>query len=77
MKNINKLNKTRKLTTALYAACAVLLGLDFFMPKHGYLPLENIPGVYAAIAIVACVGIVLAARYVLSMITRKNEDYYG
>ncbi len=60
----------------LYAVCALLFILGFFVPVHGDHYWENVPGFYAAYGLVACIVLVLAAKYILRRLVKRKEDYY-
>jgi hypothetical protein len=60
----------------LFGGCLVLLIINFFVPKHSHFSCEEWSGFYAAYGFVACVGLVLASKYVLRKIVKRSEDYY-
>ncbi len=64
-----------RLVWTLYAICALLLGIDVFVHKHGPFAIEHLFGFYGVFGFVACVGLVLAAR-ALRVILMRPEDYY-
>lgn len=71
----------RRILTGLYAGCAffLLLDLGFFLfgfDKHPYLRWEKWPGFYGVFAFVACVLLVLVARFLLRPLVMRREDYY-
>jgi len=53
-----------------------LLIIDFFIYKHPIFPWEGWPEFYGTFGFVACVGLVLAAKYILRPIMKRREDYY-
>lgn len=59
----------------LYAACAGLLIVDFFYHKHGHFDFEQWFGFYAWFGFIACIIVVLSAKFLRILIKRK-EDYY-
>ncbi|MCK4911779.1 MAG: hypothetical protein KAR83_09055 [Thermodesulfovibrionales bacterium] len=72
----DKPENVRNLLRALYAVCALLIVIDFFIPKHGYILFENAPQFFAAYGLVAYITIVFTAKYILRSIAKRKEDYY-
>lgn len=71
----------RKLLRALFGACAFVVLVDLFFrvtgfDKHPYFKWEQWPGFYAVYGFVACVMLVLVAKYVLRPLVMRGEDYY-
>ncbi len=66
----------KKLLTIFFAILVVLLVLDLFIHKHAYFPWEDWPEFYAMYGFVACVCLVLVAKYVLRPLVKREEDYY-
>ena len=64
-----------RIVRALYLICALLLVVDFFVPKHGPFAIEHVFGFYAWFGALACVGLVLTAK-VLRRVLMRPEDYY-
>ncbi len=60
----------------LFGGCLVLIIINFFVHKHGHFSWEEWSGFYAAYGFVACVGLVLAAKFILRKIVKRGEDYY-
>jgi hypothetical protein len=60
----------------LFASLILLLALEPFVEKHPYFSWENWPGFYAIFGFVACVLLVLAAKYILRPLVKRDEDYY-
>lgn len=65
----------RWLVRGLVAACAVLLGLDLVLHRHGEHPWEGMPGFYPLYGFAACVLLVLVAKELRKLLGR-GEDYY-
>ncbi|MCP4671618.1 MAG: hypothetical protein GY857_09955 [Desulfobacula sp.] len=59
-----------------FGICIVLFGVDFVVHKHAHLPWEKWPGFYAIYGFVACVILVLIAKYVLRPLVKREENYY-
>ena len=64
-----------KIVYALYALCVFLLVIDPFVHKHGPFAIIYIWGFYAFYGFIACVGLVIAAKW-LRVIVMRPEDYY-
>jgi hypothetical protein len=65
----------KRLLRALYACCAVLFGLDFFLHRHVVHPWENAPAFYAVYGFVACVILVLVAKEMRKLLMRPDDFY--
>lgn len=73
----------KRLIRVFFVACAVLLAIDLVHHRHGSfeeseaeLAAEGIFGFYGLFGFVACVLLVLAAKYVLRKAVMRSEDYY-
>ncbi|MGI9421796.1 MAG: hypothetical protein ACR2PA_01225, partial [Hyphomicrobiaceae bacterium] len=64
-----------RIVFGLYGLCALLIVIDPFVHKHGPFAIEHFWGFYAFYGFVACVGLVLAAKW-LRTILMRSEDYY-
>lgn len=64
-----------KLRRYFYLFLVVLLGLDFFVHKHGHFSWETAPFFYAVYGFVACVSLIFVAK-LLRFIVKRKEDYY-
>lgn len=64
-----------RLVYGLYAVCAVLLLIDFLVPKHGPFAIEHWFGFYGWYGFFACVALVLVAKGLREILIRP-EDYY-
>ncbi len=60
----------------LFGSLILLLALEPFVEKHSYFPWEEWPGFYAIFGFVSCVLLVLAAKYILRPLVKRDEDYY-
>jgi drug/metabolite transporter (DMT)-like permease len=65
-----------RLLGCFFASLAVLLIIDLFIHKHPHFPWEGWLEFYAVYGFVACVALVLAAKYVLRPLVKRREDYY-
>ncbi|MGA8261610.1 MAG: hypothetical protein WB783_15470 [Arenicellales bacterium] len=64
-----------KLVYALYAACAVLLGLDLVYDKHVHYAFEHWLGFYAWYGFGSYVGLIFVAK-AFRRLVRRDEGYY-
>ncbi len=65
----------RKILGWFYAACVVFLGLDLFIHRHVTHPWENLLFFYCVFGFVACVILVVVAKWMRKPLMR-SEDYY-
>ena len=65
----------RKVYFSVWIACAVLLGLELLIDKHVETEVERWFGFHGFFGLVACVGLVLAAKLLRRVIARP-ENYY-
>lgn len=72
----DKPRNVKRLLTIFYGFLAFLLIGDFFIHKHTDFAWEGWPEFYAVYGFVACVALVLAAKYLLRPIVKRREDYY-
>lgn len=79
MAKMHMFDKPENVTRVLrifFATLVILLGVDFFMHKHAFFPWEEWPEFYAIFGFVACVVLVLTAKYILRPLVKRDEDYY-
>ncbi|MFZ7124938.1 MAG: hypothetical protein ACOWWM_02140 [Desulfobacterales bacterium] len=72
----DKPKNVRRLFAFFYTALVLLLVCEFFVQKHPHFPWESWFGFYAVYGFVACVLLVLAAKYILRPLMKRPEDYY-
>jgi len=72
----DKPRNVKRLLRTFYLSLVVLLGIDFFIPKHPHFPWEEWPEFSAVYGFVACVVLVIVAKYVLRPLVMRREDYY-
>jgi hypothetical protein len=60
----------------LLAPLVLLLALEPFIHKHPYFAWEEWFGFYAIFGFIACVLLVLGAKYILRPLVKREEDYY-
>lgn len=66
----------RNFIRTFYVICLLLLFLDFFIHKHGDYSWEEWPAFHAAFGFVACVVLVIVAKYFLRVLVIRKENYY-
>jgi hypothetical protein len=72
----DKPKNVKRVFIFFYSALVVLLIAEFFVHKHPHFPWEKWWGFYAVYGFVACVLLVLAAKYILRPLVKRPEDYY-
>ncbi|OIP29426.1 MAG: hypothetical protein AUK23_10925 [Deltaproteobacteria bacterium CG2_30_43_15] len=72
----DKLENVKKFLRVFWILLLLLLVIDFFINKHPIFPWEGWPEFYATFGFVACVCLVLAAKYILRPLVKRKEDYY-
>ena len=65
----------RRILTWFYVACALVLGLDFVIHRHTYHPWENLLFFYCVFGFVACVILVVVAKW-MRVYLMRSEEYY-
>ncbi|MBN2125145.1 MAG: hypothetical protein JW821_12680 [Deltaproteobacteria bacterium] len=66
----------KRLFRFYYASLVILLLVELLIHKHVLFPWEAWHGFYAVFGFVACVALVLAAKYILRPLVKRKEDYY-
>ncbi len=69
-------NNVKRVLKTFFGSLVALLVIDLFIHKHAYFPWEEWPEFYAVFGFVACVCLVLAAKYILRPLVKREEDYY-
>jgi len=59
-----------------YASLVVLLLIEFLLNKHPHFGWEAWPEFFAVYGFVACVVLVIVAKYFLRPLVKRDEDYY-
>jgi hypothetical protein len=72
----DKPKNVKLLLRCFYASLLVLLTIEFFVHKHPHFPWEGWLEFYAVYGFVACVVLVVAAKYILRPLVKRKEDYY-
>lgn len=65
----------KRLLTVFYLSLILLLGIDFFIPKHPEFPWEGAVNFFAAYGFISCVMLIFIAK-ILRRFIKRNEDYY-
>jgi hypothetical protein len=72
----DKPRNVKRLLGCFFTSLGILLVIDIFVHKHPHFPWEGWLEFYAVYGFVACVALVLAAKYILRSIVKRREDYY-
>jgi len=65
----------QRLLTGFYAICTLLVVADFVVHRHITIAWEKIPAFYAIYGFVACVLLVVIAKWMRKAVMRE-ENYY-
>lgn len=72
----DKPKNVKRLLCGFYVSVVLLLSVDLVYHKHSVFPWEGYFGFYAVFGFVACVILVIVAKYVLRPLVMRKEDYY-
>lgn len=72
----DKPKNVKFLLGCFYCSLLVLLAVEFFLHKHPHFAWEGWPEFYAVYGFVACVVLVVVAKYLLRPLVKRGEDYY-
>ena len=72
----DKPRNVKRLLYTFYTCVVLLLIVDIFYHKHAIFDWEGYFGFYSVYGFVACVILVILAKYVLRPIVMRKEDYY-
>ena len=72
---------SRRIVTGLSVALGTLILAEILVAmagsgKKAYFPWEKWPGFYPVAGVVSCLVLVLAARFVLRPLVKRDESYY-
>jgi hypothetical protein len=65
-----------RLLGIFFSSLIVLLIMEVFVHKHAHFPCEDWAEFYCVSGFVACVVLVIVAKYVLRPLVMRREDYY-
>lgn len=66
----------KRFLMGFYIFLVLLVVVDLILTKQPLFPWEGYPSFYATYGFVACVGLVLVAKYILRKMVKRKEDYY-
>ena len=66
----------KRLLTIFFSSLGVLLFLEIFVHKHAHFRCEEWPEFFCVYGFVACVVLVIVAKYILRPLVMRREDYY-
>ncbi|MFW6323463.1 MAG: hypothetical protein ACOC0U_00235 [Desulfovibrionales bacterium] len=72
----DKKRNVKILLGVFFSSVVLLLLLDLVYHRHAYFPWEERFGFYCIFGFVACVILVLVARFILRPLVIRDEDYY-
>jgi len=72
----DKPRNVKRLLYTFYTCVVLLLLVDLFYHKHALFKWEEYFGFYSVYGFVACVILVILAKYVLRPMVMRKEDYY-
>jgi len=72
----DKPENVKRVLMGFYLFLILLVVVDLFLSKHLFFPWEGYPSFYATYGFVACVGLVLVARFILRPMVKRKEGYY-
>lgn len=72
----DKPKNVKRLLYTFYTSVVLLLVVDIFYHKHAIFAWEGYFGFYSIYGFVACVILVILAKYVLRPMVMRKEDYY-
>lgn len=72
----DKPQNVKRLLVVFFSSVVLLLLVDLVYHRHTIFPWEGWFGFYAVFGFVACVVLVIVAKYVLRPIVMRDEDYY-
>lgn len=72
----DKPQNVKRLLRGFYSSVVILLLIDVIYHKHAIFPWEACFGFYAVYGFVACVILVIVAKYVLRPLVMRDESYY-
>lgn len=76
LRMFDKPQNVKRLLYIFYGCVILLLGIDLFYHKHAVFPWEEYFGFYSVYGFVACVILVIVAKYILRPLVIRKEDYY-
>lgn len=65
-----------RLLAIFFSSLVVLLIIEIFVHKHPHFACEGWPEFYCVYGFVACVVLVIVAKYILRPLVMRREDYY-
>lgn len=66
----------KRVLIGFFTCVGLLLTIDLFYHKHAYFHWEEAFGFYSVYGFVACVILVIVAKYILRPLVMRKEDYY-
>jgi len=76
LRMFDKPQNVKRLLIIFFALTGAVLAIDLVYHKHAIFPWEGYFGFYAVYGFVACVVLVLVAKYILRPLVMRKETYY-
>jgi len=76
LRMFDKPQNVKRLLIIFFSLTGGMLGIDLFFHKHAVFPWEEYFGFYSVYGFVACVILVIVAKYFLRPLVMRKEDYY-
>lgn len=76
LRMFDKPRNVKLLLIVFFSLTGVMLLIDLFYHRHVIFPWEEYFGFYAIYGFVACVILVIVAKYILRPLVMRKEDYY-
>ena len=72
----DKPGSVKRLLGIFFSSLVILLIIEIFTKKHPHFPWEGWAEFYCVYGFVACVVLVIVAKYILRPLVMRREDYY-
>lgn len=72
----DKPGSLKKVLKIFFSSLVILVITDLFVHKHPYFVFDGYPSFFGAFGFVACVLLVLAARFILRPLVKRREEHY-
>ena len=76
LRMFDKPQNVKRLLIVFFTLTGAVLAIDLVYHKHAIFPWEGYFGFYAVYGFVACVVLVLVAKYILRPLVMRKENYY-
>jgi len=77
LRMFDKPENVKRLLIIFFVSTAAILLIDLIYHRHTIFAWEGYFGFYAVYGFVACVVLVIVAKYILRPLVMRKEDYYN